>query len=90
MKPNQLKNIAVRMAHEYIRKEAENIRTQTVQKMMAATLLVLHDKYDFTPDMLLKIMQEIFNQFECVLDKVVTIDDFTKELESMGVKIAKE
>lgn len=90
MKPNQLKNIAVYMAQEYIRKETENIRTQIVQKMMAATLLVLHDKYDFTPDMLKKVMQEIFEQFECVLDKLVTINDFIKELESMGVKIAKE
>lgn len=87
MKPQQLKNIAVRMAMEYIAKEAEKIRTDVVRKMMAVTLLTLHDKYDFTPEMLVKVMQEIFDQFECVSDKLVTLNDFFNELESMGIEI---
>jgi hypothetical protein len=87
MKPQQLKAIATRAALEQINKEKEAIRVRTSSAMMAATLLTLHDKYDWTPDRLQVIMVQIFNQFDAVVDKFVKIDDFYKCLEEMGIKV---
>jgi hypothetical protein len=85
--PAQQKAIIQRGIIEGISKEKEQIRVQTVQAMMAATLMTLHDEYDWKPDNLVTIMAKIFDQFDSVSRKFVKIQDFYDWLESIGIEV---
>lgn len=90
MNPQKMKPIIQCLIMEELNRQKENMRTQMAMAMMAATLITLYDKYDWQPEQLVKVMKEIFEQFECVAEKYVKIDDFYAELESMGIKVVDE
>jgi hypothetical protein len=87
MKPNQQKEIIKMLTAQTIAKEKEHIRKTLASAMMAATLITLHDKYDWGKKRLMQIMAEIFTQFECVEGKFVEVEDFYKWLETIGVTV---
>lgn len=87
MNLQRFKPIIQRLVLEQLMKEKEQMRTQMATSMMAATLLTLHDKYDWQPEQLAQIMKEIFEQFDAVREKYVKIEDFYAELERMGIKV---
>jgi hypothetical protein len=87
---HQHKLIIQRMAQEAIAKEKEELKTKIVSDMMAATLMTLHDKYDWQPEKLVAIMAEIFNQFDSVSKKFVKLQDFYDWLESIGITIKED
>lgn len=89
MNPQKMKAVIQRLGIEQLLKEKEQMRTQIATGMMAATLITLHDKYDWKPEQLSRIMCEVFEQFDSVYEKYVKIEDFYTELESMGIKVTK-
>lgn len=87
MKPTQQKALLNRAAGEIARKQAEKWRLQTVQQMYAVMLTVLHDKWDFKADQLVDVLEQITEQFACIGDKYVKIEDFYELLDDMGIKV---
>lgn len=87
MNPKQQKLIIERLATEHYNKNIQAAKEQVSRAFMAATLITLHDKHQFTPYSLKKIMIDIFDQFDSVCEKYVTIEDFYKELEGMGIEV---
>lgn len=87
MNMQKMKPIIQRCVMEQLEKEKTKMRTEITTAMMAVTLITLHDKYDWQPDQLVKIMGEIFEQFEAVWEKYVKIEDFYAWLESVGIKV---
>ena len=87
MTPRQQTVIIQRAVDTQVRKQAENWRVQTAQQMYAVILMVLHDKWDFSPAELMEVFEQCTRQFECVGDKYVKIEDFYKLLGEMGIKV---
>lgn len=89
MKATQQKVIVQRAVAEGITKQAESIRIQTVQQVYAAMLITLHDKWDWKPEQLVQIFEQITYQFDCIADKYVKIEDFYKLLDELGIKVVE-
>jgi len=87
MNMQKMKPLVQRYVMEQLEKEKAKMRTEITTAMMATTLITLHDKYNWQPNQLVKIMNEIFDQFEAVWEKYVKIEDFYAWLESVGIKV---
>jgi hypothetical protein len=85
--PQQQKNIIARLVAQQVAQQAEQWRIQTTQQIYAAVLKVLFDKWDFTSSGLIKVFEQITNEFDCINGKYAKIEDFYGLLEEMGVKV---
>ena len=87
MKGNQIKCIAQRAAIEATKREKQKIKEQIVMQMYACMLTTLYDKWNWNPEQLVTILDQMTNQFDCIADKYVKIEDFYKLLEEMGINV---
>jgi hypothetical protein len=83
----QQRNIINRLVAEQVARQAQKWRSQTAQQVYAVILIILHDKYDFTPGQLKNVIEQITEKFDCVADKYVKIEDFYELLKDMGIEV---
>lgn len=77
-----------RLIDEVLMRERAKMETEIASKVIAATLVVMHDKYGWKGKCRLpRLMNQIFAQFEAVNEKYIKVDDFYKILAELGVKI---
>jgi hypothetical protein len=89
MKPQQQRDIINRLVAEQVARQAQKWRTQTAQQVYAVILIILHDKYDFTPGQLKNVIEQITEKFDCIADKYVKIEDFYELLKDMGIEVTE-
>jgi len=87
MTPTQQKNLITRFVTEQVAKQADQWKRQTAQQLYAVILKNLHDKFNFTPQELIQIFNDCTNDFECIADKYVKIEDFYELLNELGIKV---
>lgn len=87
MTPIQQRNVVARLVAQQVAAQAEQIRIQTTQQIYAAVLIVLQSKHGFTPYSLKRVLEQVTEQFECIADKYVKIEDFYELLGEMGIKV---
>jgi hypothetical protein len=89
MKPQQQRDIINRLVAEQVARQAQKWRTQTAQQVYAVILIILHDKYEFTPEQLKRVIEEITEKFDCIADRYVRIEDFYGLLQDMGIEVTE-
>jgi isopropylmalate/homocitrate/citramalate synthase len=89
MKPAQQRDIINRLVAEQVARQAQKWRSQTAQQVYAVILIILHDKYEFKPEQLKRVIEEITEKFDCIADKYVKIEDFYELLEEIGIEVTE-
>jgi hypothetical protein len=89
MKPAQQRDIINRLVAEQVAKQAQKWRSQTAQQVYAVVLIILHDKYNFKPEQLKRVIEEITEKFDCIADKYVKIEDFYELLKEMEIEVTE-
>jgi isopropylmalate/homocitrate/citramalate synthase len=85
----QQRNIVNRLVAEQVARQAQKWRSQTAQQVYAVILIILHDKYEFKPEQLKRVIEEITEKFDCIADKYVKIEDFYELLEEIGIEVTE-
>ena len=65
-------------------------QNQGIESSYASTLLILHDKYEFTPEQCKEFLEEVSNQVECIMEKRVNYEDIKKVIsDELGINIVR-
>jgi hypothetical protein len=77
------RNLKIKQEVEKFKKETELI---AVQSIMATVLITLHDKHGWGKKRLNKLVEESTKNLRCVKEKFVTLDDFQKFCDELGIE----
>jgi uncharacterized membrane protein YheB (UPF0754 family) len=87
MKPKQQAAVIERLAQSQLEKERKLWMNKCIMAITASYAADLMDKWDWTPDMVSTLLQSAETNFENMLEKLVTVDDFVKWVKERGINI---
>jgi hypothetical protein len=87
MNPTQQRAIVKRIAVELFMKERDIWIQRCTSAITASVAADLIDKWDWTPEQVSKLLESSDSNFQNMLDKFVSIDDFYEWLEEKHINI---
>jgi len=85
MTPQQQKAIITRLVHSQLISERVEINRRAITAVITAVAVSLHDKYDWKPDEINKLVKLTVNEFEAINEKYLTLDELLQMAEDMGI-----
>lgn len=70
-----------------IEKAKSTTRREVIEAYSAVLVLVLKDKFEFTPEQLKEVVMEINHQFDCMADELFHPTEILETLREEGVDI---
>lgn len=85
-KPKDMAPIIHRMVYEELQRQKPAIEKVAIGAITATFLITLHDKHGWDKDRLNELVREVTNQFVCVKENFVTIEDFEAWCREYGIE----
>ena len=85
MSPKQQNEVVRLLVNQEFAKRKKEYELRCIQAITATYAITLHDKFGWDKEKINQLIAESTEQFKLILDKFVTLDDFTTWAQEYGL-----